>query len=258
MLNNQEIKLTYKVRKGETLNYLTVVNSVQQVEEEGQPPQGVSSTIEMSLEQAAVMVHADESADIEVFIASGTVKQGDEVESLPSVGQKMSMTMAPSGKILKSSVDSPLSQPAFPDKTLTIGESWATEAPMDIPVFDDEGNAVGQKSISLTYKYTLKGVEALEGRKVAVVDVSCEKTTVEIQEGMTQSIEAKGTTYFDHENGLLARSEIKTTTIIEAEGAKVTTDVEVVVKLKGVSGSNDNFGGGDGTLGGGDEAFIIS
>lgn len=274
------LKLAYAMQPGEKLRYKTEVVSEQSVQQEGQPAQGFSSTMEMVMVQEGKGVNPDGSMEVEVLIEDGSINKGGQTEKLPTIGTKITIVMKPSGEIVRTSVDFPFSQPAFPEKDLKINDSWTGDSQMDIPLYDDEGKQTGVKKADLTYHYTLTGTEQTKGYDTAVINVSCPETRFDLQEEIQQSITATGVTYFGHKNGRLVKSQVSTKTEITAPGTVVGTKIKVVVELQDASGGTGtgmgmgmgaigggmgNIGGaggagmgGAGTLGGGDDQFIIS
>lgn len=252
MLQGDTITLEYKMSPGEVLRYRTQVDSEQGIKEEGQPEQTNKSVLEMTMEQSVKDVSGGLST-VDVTIQDGQIRRENEAMPLPSVGQTIGITMKRTGEIVRTSVDFPFSQPAFPERTLRLNDKWTGDSKMDIPITDAEGNQTGTKQVTLTYHYTLAAFERVGGYDAAVISVECPKTSVEIQPQVTQSITAKGKTYFAHREGRLVKSNVETQTKITAPGAEVRTHIKVAVDLVDApppaSGSTP--------IGGGDEQFII-
>lgn len=271
MLGESSIVLAYEMKPGEKLRYKTEVFSEQSVKEDGQAPQEFTSKIEMTMVQEGKKVGPDGSMEVEVSIVEGTIEREGQSANLPTVGQVITIVMKKNGEIVRTSVSFPFSQPAFPEKQLKINDSWTADSQMDIPLFDDEGKEAGTKKANLTYYYTLGGVEQQRGYEVAVINVNCPETTIELTEDTTQSISATGTTYFSHTSGRLVKSQVSTKTEIKAPSSRVGTKIKVVVELQEASGGPTNIQpglssglldsgnfGGPGTLGGGDGGFLLS
>lgn len=270
------ITLAYAMQPGEKLKYRTEVVSEQSVQQEGQEPQGVSSTMEMTMLQEAKAVNPDGSIEVDVTIQDGKINQGGESKPLPSVGTKITIVMKKSGEIVRTSVDFPFSQPAFPEKQLKINDSWSSPSQMDIPLYNDDGQQTGVKKADLTYHYTLAATEQVKGYDTAVINVSCPETRFDLQEEIQQSITATGVTYFGHKQGRLVKSQVSTKTEITAPGTIVGTKIKVLVELIEASGGgqgvpgmagamgmggglgNVSSGMGGGMISGGDDQFIIS
>lgn len=250
---SDSITLAYKMSEGEALRYKTEVISVQTIKEDGQPPQTGQSLLEMTMLQSVKGVSPDGQMTVDVTIEKGTIKRDGQVLPLPSVGQTITIVMKKSGEIVRTSVDFPFQQPAFPEKALNLKESWSSESKMDIPLYDNDGNQNGTKSVTLTYGYTLGGFEQLLGYETAVINVSCPTTTIALQEGVEQKITARGVTNFGHKHGRLVRSKVETETEITAPGTSVGTSIKVNVELV------DSAPPSGGAMGGGqpDEQFII-
>lgn len=274
MFGDNSIILAYKMSPGEKLRYKTEVFSEQSVQEEGQSPQSFSSKMDMTMVQEGTKVNPDGTMEVDVAIVDGTIEREGQTAKLPTVGQTISIVMKPSGEIVRTSVNFPFSQPAFPEKSLKVQDTWTGDSQMDIPLFDDEGQQTGTKKADLTYHYTLGGLEQSRGYEVAVINVTCPETSFDLTDDTTQVITATGTTYFSHKAGRLVKSHVTTHTEIKAPTAVVGTKIKVTVELQEVSGgppagldagfasgllgggTSGNFGG-TGTLSGGEE-FLIS
>ena len=252
MLQGEAIILEYKMTPGEVLKYRTQVDSEQSLQEEGQPEQANRSLLEMTMEQKVTKVSGGEST-VDVTIQEGKIHREGEVVDLPAVGQTIGITMKRNGDIVRTTVDFPFSQPAFPDRTLRVGEKWTGDSKMEIPLMDSEGNQTGSKAVTLTYHYTLAGFERVGGYDVAVIEVECPKTSLEIQPEVIQSIVATGKTCFAHREGRLVKSNVETQTRITAPGAEVRTHIKVAVDLVDAPAPASSSP----SMPGGDEHFII-
>lgn len=278
----ETIVLAYDMKPGEKLRYKTEVFSEQTVQEEGQPAQGFSSKMDMTMVQEGKAVLPDGSMEVDVTIVDGTIEREGQTAQIPTVGQTITIVMKRSGEIVRTSVNFPFSQPAFPEKQLKVSDSWTGDSQMDIPLFDDEGNQTGTKKADLTYHYTLSGLEQSRGYEVAVINVKCPETRFDLTEDTAQTITASGVTHFSHKSGRLVKSQVSTNTEIKAPSAVVGTKIKVIVELQDASGGAPGLGvgfgaigggvigggglggglgggfGGSGTLGGGDDEFLIS
>lgn len=250
---NDTVTLAYKMSEGEALRYKTEVVSVQTIKEEGQDQQTGQSLLEMTMLQSVKGVSPDGQMTVAVTIEKGTIKRDGQVLPLPSVGQTITIVMKKSGEIVRTSVDFPFQQPAFPERPLKQNETWTSDSKMDIPLYDNDGNQNGTKSVTLVYGYTLAAFEHLLGYETAVINVSCPTTSIALQEGVEQKITAKGITNFGHKHGRLVRSKVETETEITAPGVSVLTSIKVNVELV------DSAPPSGGAMGGGqpDEQFII-
>lgn len=261
MFGDNSITLAYQMQPGEKLRYKTEVISEQSVQQEGEQPQGFSSTMEMVMVQEGKAVNPDGSMEVEVTIEDGSISKGGQTEKLPTIGTKITIVMKKSGEIVRTSVDFPFSQPAFPEKQLQVNDSWTGDSQMDIPLYNDDGQQTGTKKADLTYHYTLAGKEQVKGYETAVINVSCPETRFDLQEEIQQSITATGVTYFGHKQGRLVKSQVSTKTEITAPGTVVGTKIKVVVELQDASGgasASPGMNAASGMSGMSDEQFIIS
>lgn len=250
---DETVTLAYRMTEGEALRYKTEVVSLQTIKEDGKPTQQGQSLLEMTMLQTVKGVSPDGQMTVDVTIEKGTIKRDNEVVPLPSVGQTITIVMKKNGEIVRTSVDFPFSQPAFPDKAIKLRDTWTGDSNMDIPLYDNDGNQTGTKSVTLKYGYTLGGFEHLLGYETSQVNVSCPTTTITLQEGVEQKITAKGVTNFGHKQGRLVRSKVETETEITAPGTSVGTNIKVNVELIEATGPSNSGG----MVGGGEEQFII-
>ncbi|MEW6282301.1 MAG: hypothetical protein AB1758_27085 [Candidatus Eremiobacterota bacterium] len=239
----EAITLEYKMLEGETLRYKTEVISEQTIKEEGKPAESGRSVLEMTMVQAVRGVSPDGLMTVDVTIQEGTISKDNQTAPLPSVGQTIQIVMKKNGDIVRTSVDFPFSQPAFPDKQLRVNDSWTGESKMEIPLYDNDGNPAGKKDVTLTYTYKLGGFEHVQGYETATINVSCPSTTIQLQEGVEQKINATGTTNFGYRQGRLVGSKVETSTEITAPGTTVSTRIRVnVILLEASGGSGGGFG----------------
>ena len=249
---DESVTLAYRMTEGEALRYKTEVTSIQTIKEEGKPTQQGQSLLEMTMLQTVKGVSPDGRMTVDVTIEKGTIRRDSEVVPLPSVGQTITIVMKKNGEIVSTSVDFPFSQPAFPENPIKLRESWSGDSNMEIPLYNDEGNQTGNKSVTLKYSYTLGGFEHLLNHETSVINVSCPTTNITLQEGVEQKITAKGVTNFGHKQGRLVRSRVETETEITAPGTTVSTNIKVTVELVEATGPSSSGG-----MVGGDEQFII-
>ncbi len=248
------IVLAYDMKPGEKLTYKTDVFSEQSVREEGQADQSFSTTMEMTMSQEGKKVNPDGSLEVEVTIEDGSMTRNGETEKLDNIGTKILIVMKKSGEIVRTNVEFPFSQPAFPEKQLKLNDTWTGDSKMEIPLFDDDGNKIGSKEADLVYNYTLAGFDSTKGYEVAVINVSCPETKFDLTEDAVQSITASGVTHFSHKKGRLVRSQVSTKTQITSPTATVGTKVKVIVELQDAGGGMPPTGFG----GQPDEQFILT
>jgi hypothetical protein len=250
---DEAITLAYQMSVGEALRYKTEVLSTQSIKEDGQAPQTAQSQLEITMLQTVKGVSPDGQMTVDVTIEKGTMQRDGQVMTLPTVGQTITIVMKKSGEIVRTSVDFPFSQPAFPERSVKLKDSWTGDSKMDIPLYDNDGNQTGSKQVTLTYNYTLNGFEHVLGYETAAIHVNCPTETIALQENVEQKITAKGVTNFGHKQGRLVRSRVETETEITAPGASVSTAIRVTVELIEAKGPE----GGGGSLPGSDEMFLI-
>jgi len=218
----EAVMLEYKMQKGEELEYRSTVHSEQTITE-GNETASQMSDLTMLMVQEAKEINPDGSMQVEVTIKEGKGRIGNEEVELPNVGQTIAMRMLKNGEITHSSVDMPFSQPPFPGKPVKKGDIWTEQSKVRIP---DR-----PQPIILTYEYTLSGFKEVDGYDCAEILVKCKDSKVKLDEGVEQTISARGTTYFAHKQGRLVRSQVETVTSITKDDIKVDNKIKVVVEL---------------------------
>lgn len=226
MLNNDSVTLEYKMTPGELLRYKSTVSSQQTIVEEGQAPEVMESVLELVMDQK-VLELKNGIAKVEVTITDGSIRRGTEELPLDTVGQKLLMDMKRNGDVIKTSVNFPFSQPAFPEKPLLPGNSWQTVNPMNIPMGEDGRN----KTVDLVYSHTLSRFDHQSGYDIAVIDIACPQVSFDLQDDVKQTIVADGCTNFAYKTGRLVSSRVHTHTEIAVPETKITTDINVTVEL---------------------------
>ncbi|HEY3998721.1 MAG TPA: hypothetical protein VGO93_07635 [Candidatus Xenobia bacterium] len=233
------INLEYKMKKGESLEYKTTVESEQSMQEGDQPAMGGSSVMEMVMQQTATDVTGDGVMAVDVTIQSVSMKQNGEAASMPEgsdpSGKKVSMRMKKSGEVVQTSMDLPFSQPPFPTRSLRKGETWKGDSHIPVPVLNDAGEQTGTRQVTLTYHYSLWDFRRVGGYECAEINVSCPETTIPLRDKVDQRISAKGTTYFAWREGRLVRSEVETTSSINAPDVAIKNHIKVRVELTNAS-----------------------
>lgn len=243
MVVGEAIMLEYKMKKGETLTYNTIVHSEQEIKTEEQSG-STSSDVEMKMVQQCTEVAPDGTMTVDVTIQAGKLKRDGQEEELPNVGQTITLKMKKSGEIIHTSVDLPFEQPAFPVKTVKKGDTWVGKSKINIPGKPD--------MVTLNYNYSLWGLTKAMGYECAEIKVACPETKIPIQEGIEQTLTANGTTHFAHREGRLVKSEVETRTNITAQDGSVDTYIKVIVELVEKKTAADSLG-----VSGPDEGFIL-
>ena len=226
MLNTQGVILEYKNVTGETLTYKTVMDTTQKMTEGGKTAEAGQVHVEMFLTQKTTKVDGN-TADVEMCITGGYVERNAERSDLPTAGQKIDMVMDKSGKILRSSLDTSMSQPTFPKGALQVGQTWDEKSTMQIPL----GEPGKTKELTLEYHYKLAALTHEEGYEVAVIEANAGPETCELQEGVTQTIRVEGRTLFAYQAGRLVSSKVRTHTVVKAPDLNVETDHVIHISL---------------------------
>lgn len=263
MVVGDSISLEYKMQPGELLQYKTVVQSEQTLQEGSNTASG-SSVMEMVMTQKATEVSPEGTMGVDVTIQSVSLQRdGQQVafeEGQDPTGKTVSMKMKKSGEVIQTNMDLPFSQPPFPTRAIKKGETWTGDSKIPVPITDAEGNVTGHREVTLRYHYSLWDFTRVQGYECAEIRVSCPESTIPLQEKVEQRISATGTTYFAYKEGRLVRSEVETDSQIAAQDVSIKNHIKVRVELENAGGSSapapaPSFSPGT-SLGGGDD-FII-
>lgn len=218
------IYLEYKGKSGDVIKYKTLVDSTQTISEK-EHKQEVSNRIEILMSQTIVDADSDGNLTVDVVIESGKAIRGDQEAPLPNVGQKITMKMKKTGEVTYTSMPIDFSQPSFPEGLKNKKDRWDSVSKINVPERPEP--------IQLNYKYILWDIVTQGKHECAEIKVSCPETSVELQEGVTQTISATGSTFFAHKEGYLVKSEVETQTVIKApaEDLLINTRIRVNVSL---------------------------
>lgn len=226
MRTPKSIELTYKLKKGEVLNYKTRITSSQKLVEENEKNQENTSVLEMRMRQK-ITGSDKNTTSVDITITEGFIEKGGVKNTLPSINETISVTMNNKGKILNTSVQFPFNQPVFPDGKITLGHRWTGESVINIPKIDEKGDQKGSIDAIQTYFYTLVGIEQASNEDiVAEIRIEHPLTTLRIQDGVHQYINTMGNLFYNVTTGRMVKSKTKTITKIVAMGAHVTTSIE--------------------------------
>lgn len=262
MVSGDAVSLEYKMQPGETLQYRTVVESEQTLQEGSQTASG-SSVMEMVMAQKATEVSPEGTMGVDVTIQSVSLKRDQENVPFEAgqdpTGKTVSMKMKKSGEVIQTNMDLPFSQPPFPTRPVKKGETWTGDSKIPVPITDAEGKVTGHREVTLRYHYSLWEFTRMGGYECAEIRVSCPESTIPLQDKVEQRISATGTTYFAYKEGRLVRSEVETDSQIAAQDVSIRNHIKVRVELENAGGSapapSPSFSPGT-TLGGNDD-FII-
>ncbi len=262
MVVGDAVNLEYKMKKDESLQYKTTVQSEQTLQEGSQTASGTSQ-MEMVMQQLATDVTAEGTMGVEVTIQSVTLtRDGERVpfeEGQDPTGKTVSMKMKKNGEVVQTSMDLPFSQPPFPSRAIKKGETWTGDSKIPVPMTNDAGEVVGHREVTLRYHYSLWDFTRVQGYECAEIRVSCPESTIPLQDKVEQRISATGTTYFAYKEGRLVRSEVETDSSIAAPDVSIKNHIKVRVELVGDVGGESRPAAApivDFAPGGGDD-FII-
>ncbi|MBI2252346.1 MAG: hypothetical protein HYU63_06365 [Armatimonadetes bacterium] len=222
MVQEESVKLEYKLKSGEILEYKTNIESNNDYND-GEKNVQQQSLVEMIMEQKAAMLELDGTAAIEVTIKSGSVKVNGKEEALPNVGQKISMLMRKNGEIIKTSVDIPFTQPSLPEQLVRIGDRWEGESIINLPQKPEP--------LIIKYYYTFSGFENFLGYHCAVIKIDSPETKIKLDENVFQTLKANGETLFAYKEGKLIKSEVTTIAHIQAPNIVLNTLSKLKIEI---------------------------
>jgi hypothetical protein len=221
------VRLEYNYEKNEKVRYKISISSEQSItDNDTMTPNNF--TVEMLMSGTAFEVLPDDTYAIQYIVESGSMMQGDKKTRLPNLGQFFIMEISKSGEVMNTSFNLPFTQPAFPDRSLSVGSSWEDVTEISFP-FKDKNLKVPY--VSLTYTYTLKELSSLAGQECAVITVTCPETTIQVKDDYELSMSGSGKIYFAHHEGKLLGSYIKNTQLITTQGTEISTKLNTKVEL---------------------------
>ncbi len=221
-MSTDGILLEYKGKKNDVIKYKTIVDS-NQILQEKDKKQEISSKIEILMSQTIMEVDGDGNLTVDVVIEDGKVTRGGESSPLPNAGQKITMKMKKTGEVTYTSVPIDFSQPSFPEGLKKKKDRWDSISTINVQE--------RQEPIKLNYKYILWDIIKQGKYDCAEIKVSCPETSVELQEGVMQTISATGSTYFAHTEGFLLKSEVETQTVITVPKEEVVINTRIRVNV---------------------------
>lgn len=207
---NEAIVLEYRMARGDTCRYSTLIKNEQSINGIASEPGQMS----MIMHQNCGCARSDGTFEISVV-----------VEGQP---QTIEMIMARTGKILETSVENQINQTTFPTHPVFVGESWRQQRPFVLQ------NPFTQQSrtVPLTYTYLLSDVREQEGHRLARIQVQCAPTVFTFGSEGTLSFTATGETIFAIDQGTLLSSRVSTQSTLAAANDVVETNIELSVSLE--------------------------
>lgn len=209
-------------------NYLyDVYISNTKIFKEGDREEKEVDEIKLKLSQKVAKVLPNNTFELDVEIEPISFVRNSNPQEIPIPSQTMKMSMDKKGKVLASTMDSPVNSPTFPDKPISIGETWISPAELKL----QDGGV-----IKLNYYYTAKGIEKYKNYETILIEVNSDQWNNTMQD-VTQSLKSKGNTLFSIEYGALMRSEVETEVKATVESANQTfiSIVKVIVELDKLS-----------------------
>jgi hypothetical protein len=222
-----KIRLEYNYEKDEVMRYKVFINSEQTiVENENSTAHNFS--VETVISATAFAILPDDTYAIQYIIESGAITREDTRVRMPNVGQSYIIEMMKNGEIMRSSLNLPFTQPAFPDGPIALGYSWEDVNEISFPFKDESLTA---PFVSLTYTYKLKELSSLAGQQCALITVTCPDTRITVKENHTMDISGSGKIYFAHQEGKLLGSYIKNSHFINSPETEISSKISTKVEL---------------------------
>jgi hypothetical protein len=175
---NEAFVLEYRLKPGDVCHYATTITL------------GPGQEQKLRMLQRCTAVNPDGTFEV-------TMEVGDPAQSI-------TMTMARSGRVLRTSLGEPFAQPWFPTHPIFVGEPWSQQMPFSLA-----NPFTGQTSkVPLTYNYVLAELKQVDGRRVARIQVEIPTTLFGIAPEVTVTIEGNGETLFDIDQGAQLSSDV--------------------------------------------------
>ncbi|MCS7165777.1 MAG: hypothetical protein RMJ51_05865 [Candidatus Calescibacterium sp.] len=217
-----QINLEYKMKEGQTYLYDVYITNTK-IFREAEREEKETDQIKLKLSQKVTKVLPNQVYELEVEIEPISFLRNSNPQEIPIPTQTMKMTMDKKGKVLASTMESPVNSPTFPYKPVSIGETWVSPAELKL----QEGS-----SIKLNYYYTVKGMEKYKNYDTVLIEVNSDEWSNTMQD-VNQYLKSTGITLFSVEYGALMKSKVETEVkaSIQSANQEFISIVEVIVEL---------------------------
>ena len=199
--------------------------------------------MKLKMVQKVENITPDGTYELNIEVTPESLEKDGTPMDIPIDPQKVFMKMDKYGNVLYSSIQAPSTATTFPKNPIKIGDSWTGESKVSIPELNRE--------VKLLFTYTASAIKQVNGYECLQIDVEGQPSNLEI-EGITQTFETKGVTYFAYKDGILVKSDVTTNIKATAGEASMTHELTVSVNLENVEMK------GAPTAGIGGEEFLIS
>lgn len=224
---DEPISLYYKEPKSQPLVYLSsVAEEVLGKDAKGKPEKTTAKT-EQTISNQYKLVGEDTLAVKATFSDFKTTVNGKDVAYQPPTKEAQRLMDVKGYRKVqgKSAADFDKIDVILPSVKVKVGDSWHYTSPptTDLPLY-------------LVTKFTLVGIQKVEGRECAVIETTTHASDVEPMRRLSISVHAKGRILFAHKDGVLVNSEFKIKMVTEPlknPGARVTKNIRTSMKLKG-------------------------
>ncbi|MEN3014595.1 MAG: hypothetical protein ABDH21_00820 [bacterium] len=221
-----QVVLEYKMKEGQNYFYDVYITNTK-IYREGETEEKEVDEIKLKLSQKVSKVLPNQSYELDVQIEPISFLRNSNPQEIAIPSQTMKMIMDKKGKILSSTMESPVSTPTFPEKPVSIGETWISPAEMKL---QDGG------SIKMNYYYTAKGIEKYKNYDAVMIEVNSDEWK-NSENQVDQYIKSKGVSLFSVEYGALMKSEVETEVkaTIQETNQQFISIVKVVIELEKLS-----------------------
>lgn len=221
MLGDKAVSLEYRFQKGESLKYRISLNSDYTFAKDGAQPEHRKNETALTLIQTVKAINYNDSFDLEIFFKEDKKITGNTESEFTKNEGSLRLRMLKNGRITHSSVGPAFSFPPFPERPLMKGESWMEENQLTLP---------GHRQ-AVPFQYTLTDFKEINGHECAVLEVEAPELTIFLEAGLEQKVLVKGVNYFDHQNGRLIKSEVKSASEILGYDWKAQNQTSLQVEL---------------------------
>ncbi len=239
MPQNEAVTLQYKMTKNEEYVYDITVDSTRQAESAGNR-QEEHDLLRMKMAQKVTAVNGDGTYNLEMIVEPQKLSKNNQEVALQAEKQKVQMRMSRSGEILETSLQGPATQPSFPTRPIFIGETWEGESKVNL---QDPTTGQPIPPVTLKFIYTLSSVKKIKGYDCAHIVVKNPETEIPLSQGVTQTISARGDTYFAHKEGRLVKSDVETRIVMTLPEGTLHNTIKISVELvdtpKSISSGNE-------------------
>jgi hypothetical protein len=202
MASETKVMLEYRPEIGDLYRY-NISIKLQQTISENENAHNNEYSVEMVIAQKILDLAGDGSFHAEFIFESGSLQREDSVKTLPSAGKNFFVIMKKTGEIVSSTLPMPFQTPTFPDRALSINDSWKAQGQMTLPPGITFAQSGKDGLLPVPFEYSIERITRMAGTDCVVIKSVCPDTHFTVEPDFEQDIKATGKVYFAHKEGRL-------------------------------------------------------